>query len=133
MNYYGQTMAMKLPFCQHLKPETKEIKNIAEAQTETGVYGCDVTDDMNAAGSGQETLWNICGSLCTVSDVIVKQLKLKDAQIGEVLVFERVGAYSVTEGIYLFLSRDLPSVLMYSQKSGVRIVREAMPSYKINS
>lgn len=35
----------------------------------------------------------------------MKQMPLKHAKIGDALVFERVGAYSVTEGIYLFLSR----------------------------
>ena len=30
----------------------------------------------------------------------MKQMPLKHAKIGDALVFERVGAYSVTEGIY---------------------------------
>ena len=36
-------------------------------------------------------------------------MPLKHAKIGDALVFERVGAYSVTEGIYLFLSRRMPN------------------------
>ena len=63
-----------------------------------------------------EVLWNICGSLCTVNDVLVKQMPLKHAKIGDALVFERVGAYSVTEGIYLFLSRRMPRILFWSEK-----------------
>ena len=100
LNYFGQMMAMKIPKFCHVKQETEYTKSRTE-QPEKEVA-------LNE--SGEEEAWNICGSLCTVSDVIVKQLPLVDAKIGDVLVFERTGAYSVTEGIYLFLSRDLPPV-----------------------
>ncbi len=69
----------------------------------------------------------ICGALCTVSDVLVKNLPLKGNILGDFLVFERVGAYSVTEGIYLFLSRDLPVIYFYSQKKGIELVRDTIP------
>ncbi len=80
-----------------------------------------------------EEKWDICGSLCTVADVIVKQLPLAGAQVGDVLVFERVGAYSVMEGINLFLSRDLPCVLFYSRKEGVWVVRKTQSTDLLNS
>ena len=47
---------------------------------------------------------------------------------GDLLVFDRIGAYSVTEGIYLFLSRQLPVVLTYTQKQGLSLVRDAFPT-----
>lgn len=105
VNYYGQTMAMKMPYALHLATEKKgEIEN-----------------------------WNICGSLCTISDVIVKQFPLKNAQINDVIVFENTGAYSVTEGISLFLSRDLPKILFYSEKAGVQLIRDTQVTDIINS
>lgn len=110
LNYYGQMMAMKLPYIQHISCH----ENI---QCEQQV----------------EEKWDICGSLCTVADVIVKQLPLLGAQVGDVLVFERVGAYSVMEGINLFLSRDLPCVLFYSRKEGVWVVRKTQSTDLLNS
>lgn len=103
-------MAMKLPYIQHISCH----ENI---QCEQQV----------------EEKWDICGSLCTVADVIVKQLPLLGAQVGDVLVFERVGAYSVMEGINLFLSRDLPCVLFYSQNDGIQTVRNAQSTDILNS
>lgn len=74
LNYYGQAMAMKLPHCI----QTDHTGNI---RTE-----------------GDEEQWNLCGSLCTVSDVIVKLFPLKKPQISDMLIFERVGAYSRDRG-----------------------------------
>lgn len=105
INYYGQAMAMKKPIIKHLK-------NSEAGETEN---------------------WNICGSLCTVSDVIIKQLPLDNLSLGDVLVFERLGAYSVTEGIYLFLSRDLPKIYLYSNTTGVELVRDSISTNEINS
>lgn len=96
LSYFGQMMAMKIPHFMHLSQKE-------EAEKE---------------------LWNICGSLCTVNDVLVKNLPLSNAAIGDLLVFERVGAYSVTEGIYLFLSRDLPRIFFYSRECGMQLMRD---------
>lgn len=96
LSYFGQMMAMKIPHFLHLSQKEEEEKE----------------------------LWNICGSLCTVNDVLVKNLPLSNAAIGDLLVFERVGAYSVTEGIYLFLSRDLPRIFSYSRECGMQLMRE---------
>lgn len=110
LNYYGQMMAMKLPYIQHVS--------------------CHSGD--NSEQQAREK-WDICGSLCTVADVIVKQLPLVGGQVGDVLVFERVGAYSVMEGINLFLSRDLPCVLFYSKEEGIQVVRKTQSTDILNS
>ena len=57
----------------------------------------------------------------------------EQAKIGDALVFERVGAYSVTEGIYLFLSRRMPRILFWSEKDGFTEARKATESYPINT
>lgn len=108
LNYYGQTMAMKLPFIRHL-PQTP------------------------AGGGAGPSPCTVCGSLCTAADVIVKQLPLTEPRPGDLLAFERTGAYSVTEGISLFLSRRLPSVLLYSRQSGLLIAREPFPTDLLNA
>lgn len=108
LNYYGQTMAMKQPYATQLRPD-------------------------GTVAQGEEKCWDLCGSLCTVSDVIVKRFPLKNAAIHDILVFERVGAYSVTEGIYLFLSRPLPRVYFWSREEGLRLVREDKHTDLLNS
>lgn len=101
LSYFGQAMAMKLPYYQYI--EASDAKKELEMHT-------------------------ICGALCTVNDVIIKNLPLFNAKIGDILVFKRVGAYSVTEGIYLFLSRDLPEVLLWSKEHEIQVLRERISS-----
>ena len=109
LNYYGQVMAMKQPYCVQLDAEGNE-------KTE-----------------GEAEAWNLCGALCTVSDVVVKRFPLHKPQIHDILVFERVGAYSVTEGIYLFLSRPLPRIYFWTEEGGLRMVLEGVHTDLLNS
>lgn len=126
INYYGQTMAMKIPKIDVIPMEPDEERTFSMGENLQKL--CFATDE---APKGTNH-WNICGSLCTVGDVVVKNLPLTDVKIGDLLVFHNIGAYSVTEGIYLFLSRDLPNVLLYSAKSGVKLVRAKQPTYPLN-
>lgn len=101
--YYGQMMAMKKPMLDILpKREDKILEN-----------------------------WNLVGSLCTINDLIVKQLPVSNLEIGDIFVFKNTGAYSMTEGISLFLSRDLPKVV-FVQGGEMKIVRENINTYKFN-
>ena len=120
INYYGQAMAMKKPRCEFIPMEYTE--GVADgAAHEVEVYSQGVQP------------YNICGSLCTVGDVIVKNLELKDAKIGDMIAFYNIGAYSVTEGIYLFLSRRMPAIVLYSNKNGYRVIRKSVETFLINS
>ncbi len=103
LNYYGQMLAMKVPYC------TKYPQSDAQPKPYT-----------------------VCGSLCTTADVIVKNLPLSDLHIGDVLCFENVGAYSVTEGIYLFLSRDMPKIYI-KEKDVLSLVRDTFRTDILNS
>ena len=51
---------------------------------------------------------------------------------GDLLVFERTCAYSMTEGMSLFLRRDLPAVVSYCKTEGFRVLRSRMPVYPLN-
>ena len=80
---------------------------------------------------GEPLAYCLCGSLCTVSDVLVHEIQLPELQTGDVLAFEKCGAYSVTEASSLFLSRDLPAV--YLQQNGEpALVRRAVSTWEIN-
>lgn len=120
INYYGQAMAMKKPRCEFIPME----------YTEEFADGVDHDGEVYSQGVQP---YNICGSLCTVGDVIVKNLELKDAKIGDMIAFYNIGAYSVTEGIYLFLSRRMPAIVMYSKKNGYRVIRKPIETFLINS
>lgn len=104
INYYGQTLAMKLPVITHYPEKQGEMKE-----------------------------WAICGSLCTAADLIVRKYPFTQLEIGDLLVFENIGAYSITEGIYLFLSRQMPRVILYSKDTGAVLVRDFYNSDKLNT
>lgn len=106
LNYYGQLMGMKKP----------HMRLVRKADEEAG-----------------ETSWCVFGSLCTVNDVILKDVRLPGLAQGDYFIFENCGAYSVTEGMSLFLSRDLPQIVFYSKEKGFRLVRGITPTYVINS
>lgn len=103
LSYYGQTMAMKVPYFQVIPKR-----------------------------EGLPQKWNLCGSLCTVNDLLVKQLPLCSPRLGDVFAFENVGAYSITEGLSLFLSRDLPSVYFVKDNGELKAVRGHIPTYPMN-
>lgn len=103
--YFGQSMAMRRPQVFLFPPRAQE-------------------DPQN---------WNICGALCTVNDILVKQLPLSQLEIGDVLVFENTGAYCMTEGIGLFLSRSLPQILLRRSSGQVTSLRDPFPTRILNT
>ena len=105
INYYGQMMGMRIPKLEHI------AKNKSTAESEN---------------------YTIAGSLCTTADIVLRQLPLKSPSIGDLLVFDDIGAYSITEGIYLFLSHPLPLVLCDDGQS-ITVLRKSEETYKLNS
>ena len=85
--YYGQTMAMRIPYYD-VYPKREE----------------------------NEKSYNIYGSLCTINDIIVKNINECDLQI---------------EGISLFLSRDLPCIILYKNNKYIK-VRDNLKTSNIN-
>ena len=70
--------------------------------------------------------WNLFGSLCTVNDILVKQMPVRNLTVGDVIVFENTGAYSTTEGIALFLSRDLPKILLRKEDGRIFLTERGL-------
>lgn len=77
--------------------------------------------------------WMMVGSLCTFNDVVARNFPVKDLQIGDYFIFHNIGAYSVTEGGYLFLSRDLPNIYFADEKNGIRLVRQGIPTHILST
>ncbi len=85
-------------------------------------------EDMSAAES-----WNICGCLCSMNDILVKQAPLPPISIGDTLRFQNTGAYCMTEGISLFLSRDLPAVFIIDGDGSRVCARPPFETCSLNS
>ena len=62
---------------------------------------------------------------------MIKNIELNKLNIGDIFVFKNTGAYSVTEGISLFLSRDLPKVII-TDKNNMKLVRDVVNTSSIN-
>ncbi len=147
INYYGQTMAMKIPAYAYVKNDGTIIKayglleklrdntekfNINDNKSSADIEKVN-TDDKNSSIDNEKLKWTICGSLCTVADVIVKNLPIGQPDKEDLLFFYNIGAYSVTEGIYLFLSRTLPKIITYDKNGIVEVLRDFYDSDIINS
>ncbi len=107
INYYGQNMALKTPIIDHYP--------------------------MHRSSEEAKKKWMLCGSLCTFNDVVARNVPLTDLRIGDYFLFHHIGAYAVTEGGYLFLSRNLPKIYFADEHYGIRLVREGMSSHILNT
>lgn len=103
LKYYGQMMALNSP----------RVFCVKKTESENESY-C------------------LCGSLCTVADVLVKDIKLPKLDIGDVLEFHRCGAYSITEASQLFLSRNMPYVYIRECDDNVVMIRSEIKTSGIN-
>ena len=103
ISYYGQNMVMKTPVIE------------SECKGEKDEVPCD-----------------LYGSLCSFNDMIARAVMIPSPKIGDRLIFKNIGAYSITEGIYLFLSRDLPAVYAKEEDGQCKMLRNGNPTYETN-
>lgn len=106
LNYFGQRMAMEVP----------PIRYATEGKK----------------APDEEVDYTLFGSLCTVADVLVREVRLPHLDIDDVLEFGHCGAYSMTEAPALFLSRFLPAIYAYSSDKGYELLRDHIPASDIN-
>ena len=105
VNYLGGMMGMRVPLITHMS-----------GPAHTGEAEAD---------------WALCGSLCTTADVLVRKIPMQGLAQGDVLAFHNIGAYSVTEGPALFLSRNMPRIVLVDGQ-GAKLVRDTIHSSSIN-
>lgn len=108
VNYIGQIMGMKVPVISHLSSDGKLIESSEEE-------------------------WSICGSLCTTNDNLVRSLATGKMNVGDYLVFGNIGAYSVTEGLYMFLSRTMPKIITSDDNCNYIVRRDFTESSVLNT
>ena len=118
INYYGQAMAMKIPAYSYVKADGTIVKD---------------RNVMSKLNGTDDEKWTICGSLCTVADLIVKNLPIGTPECNDKIIFYNIGAYSITEGIYLFLSRKMPVITACNKDGSVEVYRDVICSDRINS
>ncbi|OUP11135.1 alanine racemase [Collinsella sp. An2] len=153
--YFGQSMAMRQPSCRLLRPGTPgeagadrdhaACERVAGSPAADARTTCDhaagdpaadtpaTCDGLASAPDSERELWNVFGSLCTVNDVLAKQMPLCGLREQDVLAFSNAGAYCATEGIALFLSRDLPRVVVLDRAGEPHVVRDALRTDPLNT
>ncbi|MBE5884343.1 MAG: diaminopimelate decarboxylase [Lachnospiraceae bacterium] len=115
VNYYGQVMGVRIPPVRCYQLQQGEY-------VESAILDKNETEGINVC---------VCGSLCTTADVLIKNIRLKDIREEDVFLFEKIGAYSVTEGMYLFLSRKLPKIYLL-ENGQLQLIRDAHETYELN-
>lgn len=92
LSYDGQVRGMYHPFTEVISERSK------------------VKSERSKEKSG-EFQYTICGSLCTVNDVLTAGISFEQpVEIGDKIVFLQTGGYSAFEGMALFLSHELPDI-----------------------
>ncbi|MCR4739425.1 MAG: alanine racemase [Lachnospiraceae bacterium] len=115
VNYYGQMMGMKVPVIKVLKNE----ENLSGRPS-------------GSEGPGIGTKWTLCGSLCTTGDVLARDIAMDDPSVGDIFVMCNIGAYSVTESLYMFLSHPMPLIVLMNEDRET-IVRDRFDTWQLNA
>lgn len=68
----------------------------------------------------------VCGVLCTGADIMLHDALLSELRKGDYLVFQNTGAYALTDGSQLFLSRELPPVYLKDRTGSISLIRTAV-------
>ena len=77
-------------------------------------------ENLCVAPAGRTSGCMICGALCNEADVLARSAAVDEGvQRGDLLIFCGAGAYSATEAPNLFLSMEMPSVLVYNKMDNV--------------
>ncbi|MBE5870670.1 MAG: diaminopimelate decarboxylase [Lachnospiraceae bacterium] len=106
ISYYGSMAGMKVPYIGVLPKQERSQAALKE--------------------------YVLAGSLCSVNDILVRKAVLPELQTGDVLGFGLAGAYASTEGLSLFLSRDLPAVVIKDEQGNTSLLRDHMETNGFN-
>ena len=68
-----------------------------------------------------------------MNDILAKAVSLPEMAIGDTLCFHNTGAYCMTEGISLFLSRDIPEVYLIREDGQRVLARQRFETAPLNT
>jgi len=95
ITYYGSMAGMKIPFVETISSKNSSMEDYV-----------------------------LAGSLCSVNDILVRRISMPSLDIGDTLCFNLAGAYCATEGISLFLSRDIPAIIVRTVDGAEKLLRD---------
>jgi diaminopimelate decarboxylase len=104
ITYFGSMAGMKVPYINYISDTSKK----------------------------ESRDYVLAGSLCSVNDILVRKVNLPRLDIGDTLCFNLAGAYCATEGISLFLSRDLPAIVVTEESGNEMLLREHIETNYLN-
>lgn len=76
--------------------------------------------------------WMVCGALCTINDILLKNYEAETLEEGDLFIFHDTGAYAMTDTSVLFLSRDLPVILIENEDKSIECIRKKKQSACLN-
>ena len=106
VDYYGQMLGLRVPRVTVLNKENYDI--------------------------GEKENWMVCGALCTIHDVLLKNYETYSLQKGDLIIFHDTGAYSMTDTSALFLSREIPAVQIKKENGDIECLRKRQKSAVFN-
>ena len=116
LTYYGSMVGMKVPYINLIPAQGKsDEEKSGEGKPDEGE---------GKPGEDKNQDYCLAGSLCSVNDILVRRITFPRLDIGDTLCFNLTGAYCATEGIALFLSRDLPAIVVKDMDGNESIVRD---------
>lgn len=124
INYYGWMMGMKQPEMKVLTEKDGDDCILSEHGGADRKSECSLPENSDAG-----EMFHLCGSLCTVNDVLARDVTLHNPEKGDVFCFKRCGAYAATEGMAMFLSRELPQVLICGTDGKIEKLRDRVETY----
>ena len=104
ITYFGSMAGMKVPYINYISDTSKN----------------------------ESRDYVLAGSLCSVNDILVRKVNLPRLEIGDTLCFNLAGAYCATEGISLFLSRDLPAIVVTEESGNEMLLRKHIETNYLN-
>ena len=130
INYFGSMAGMKTPYVYVSDMNETDGSGYPDIDTDSERHAEDVKGPSEDTGE-KELEYVIAGSLCSANDILIRRLETEKLKIGDRLVLCLAGAYALTEGAALFLSRDLPAVIGVFDEQ-VKVLRNHMEVNSIN-
>ncbi len=134
MTYFGSMNGMKTPYMQVFDMEKEEV--IYDNMVVTEPEDLEEIEERNKKYPEElekPESYVLCGSLCSTNDVLVRKAEFGCLSEGNVICFNLAGAYALTEGIALLLSRDMPAIIVRETDGNFRVLREHVGTDSLNA